>query len=151
MDTKLAFGALALLLSACATNQIEVSTQLINGKFYLMGENCARFQVLNSESIKCMDAKGQLTHVATGLTAEQAQQAVNSIEGYNAVERARQAQEIAALTATLQRTAQTFQQSAQSAQKLQGYTPPIVVNPNATDTTKIFCLKAGIYVHCRTK
>lgn len=139
------------MLSGCASGGADISTQFINGKYYFMGPNCAKYQMVDANSLKCMDAKGRFTYNATGLTAAQAQPVTEQWAMERAVRDARRAAELNALTEQLNATADSFRQSAQAIQQTPAYTAPQVVNPNVTDTTKIYCLKAGIYVHCRSK
>lgn len=151
MKTRAFLLAGCFVLSSCASGGADISTQFINGKYYFMGPNCAQYQMVDANSIQCMDAKGKFTYNATGLTAAQAQPVMQQWAMERAIRDAQRAAQLNALTQQLNATAESFRQSAQAIQQSQPYTAPQVVNPNVADTTKIYCLKAGIYVHCRAK
>lgn len=114
-----------LFLSTIANSASAESIHLvnINGKFYLMGKNCRKYEILDANSIKCTNKKGDHSYVARGLTAEQAQPIVNEM----AAKQAQNARDIQQLTESVQQFGSSAQGwSRQFTQQAQQYRVPQV-------------------------
>lgn len=88
-----------------------------------MGKNCAKYEVLDSESIKCTNKKGDYSYVAQGLTLQQAQPLFNERDA----KQAQRARDLEQLTRSIQQLGNSTQSWGQQfSQQSQQYRAPEV-------------------------
>lgn len=129
--------ALAASVAACATGP---SPQLVNGRYYMMGDaGCARYTIMSSTRIMCYDKNGAKQGWKDAIPNETMQVYV-------------QQQAVAAqIMAQPRRSSDTLRSiTSDTIARNNSWTPPAVA-PIGPQQSQTRCLVNGIYVSCTTR